>query len=175
MVVSTWKTDLAFSIVLGIGMGCIFPLSFGIWGIRVLRSAFSKFSNIQFQLVKIEGPLYIDQEEHHTSDTHGNRMSYSVYKAHVGSMAFEVNSSLQEIMKQGDIYAVYSSKGTESEVMSLELISSAEDGAKPVDQSTRIGMAMDMLKAKGNLDPKFLEQLEKAKEELQRQAKENEP
>jgi len=178
-IVSTaWKTDLVFSIFMGIGMGIIFPLSFFIWGLRVLRSAFSKSSNIQFQLARTEGPLYVFQQEHHTSDTHGNRMGYSVYKGQVGSLAFELDSSLREIMKQGDIYAVYSSKGTESEVMSIELISSAEDGASPVlskDKSARIDMAMDILKAKGNLNPKILEQLEKAKEELQRQAKKNEP
>jgi hypothetical protein len=45
---------------------------------------------------------------------------------HVGTETFEVPLDLAGIMMQGDVYVIYYTQGSESEILSLELISKAK-------------------------------------------------
>jgi hypothetical protein len=45
---------------------------------------------------------------------------------HIGARTFDVTSDLAGFMMQGDVYAIYYTRGSEKEILSTELISKAK-------------------------------------------------
>ncbi len=117
-------TDLGARIGLGIMFGLIWPLVWGVLGARTLIQTFAKSRPIQ--LMKAQGPVTFSKVER-TSVTTSNGMvhhhEHIVEVMQVGSQSFDVSEELTNLMKPGDIYAVYYTEGPD--IYSLELISKA--------------------------------------------------
>ena len=118
--------DWGFRIGFGLGFGCIWPLCWGGVGYLILNRAFAKF---QVQLKRALGPVNIIKAERTSTSTDSDGFShtshYFVYELHVGGQSFDVDSSLADIMMQGDTYAVFYTEGSENDILSAELISKA--------------------------------------------------
>ena len=118
--------DWGFRIGFGLGFGCIWPLVWGGIGVLILRRAFSKF---QVQLERAEGPINIIKAERTSTSTDSDGFShtshYFVHELHIGGKSFDVEANLADIMMQGDTYALYFTEGSESDILSAELISKA--------------------------------------------------
>jgi hypothetical protein len=94
----------------------------GGFGLRAFRRAFAKF---QVNVLRAEGPVNIVKEERRSTRADGSASYQTVYEMHVGAGTFQVNSNLAGIMMQGVVYALYYTQGSESEILSAELISKA--------------------------------------------------
>jgi hypothetical protein len=110
-----------------LGFGVLWPLIWGGLGVVVIRRAFSTF---KVDLVKVEGLVNIVKVQREESSTaadgsHETKYYYA-YEMHVGPATFDVDGALAGIMMQGDNYAVYYTKGSESQILSAELISKAK-------------------------------------------------
>ncbi|MCL4529616.1 MAG: hypothetical protein M1282_09390 [Chloroflexi bacterium] len=118
--------DWGFRIGFGLGFGCIWPLCWGGVGYVILRRAFAKF---QVKLQRAMGPVNIIKAERTSTSTDSDGFShtshYFVYELHIGGQSFDVQSNLADIMMQGDMYAVYYTEGSENDILSAELLSSA--------------------------------------------------
>jgi hypothetical protein len=110
-----------------LGFGVLWPLVWGACGVIIIRRAFSKF---QVKLLKVEGPINIVKVQREESSTAADGSDettyYYAYKMHVGPETFDVDDALAGIMMQGDSYAVYYTRGSESQILSAELISNAK-------------------------------------------------
>jgi hypothetical protein len=92
--------DWGFRIGFGLGFGCIWPLIWGGLGYALISSSFAKH---QFVLARVQGRVNIIRTESHGSDhtTHIN------YELHIGGQEFNVQSSLADVLMQGDEYILY--------------------------------------------------------------------
>lgn len=119
-------SDWGFRIGFGLGFGCIWPLVWGGIGYSIMSRAFAKF---QVKLQRATGPVNIIKAERTSTSTDSDGFShtshYFVYELHIGGQSFDVESNLADIMMQGDTYAVYYTVGSENDILSAELISSA--------------------------------------------------
>jgi hypothetical protein len=118
--------DWGFRRGFGLGFGCIWPLVWGGIGVGIMSRGFSKF---QVKLQRATGPVNIIKAERTStskdSDGFSHTSHYFVYELHIGGKSFDVQASLADIMMQGDIYAVYYTEGSENDILSVELISTA--------------------------------------------------
>jgi hypothetical protein len=95
----------------------VWTLVWGLIGVFMIRSAFAK-PNLTLQ--KAEGPVNIvgvertsSGEDHHT---------YIAHELHVGGGEFDVDSGIADYIMQGDVYAIYFLKDTDT-ILSLERLS----------------------------------------------------
>jgi hypothetical protein len=117
-------TDTGARIGLGLMFGVIWPLIWGVLGVRTLGPAFAR--SRQIQLLKVQGPVNFLKAERTsitTSDGFVHHHQHIVEELHVGGKSFDVTEELTNIMKQGDTYAVYYTEG--ADIYSVELISKA--------------------------------------------------
>jgi len=117
-------TDAAARIGLGLMFGLIWPLIWGVLGVRTLIPAFARSRQIQLQ--KVQGPVSFSKVERTsvtTSDGVIHHHQHIIEVMQVGDKSFDVTEDLTNIMKQGDTYAVYYTEG--ADIYSIELISKA--------------------------------------------------
>ena len=117
-------TDLGARIGLGLMFGVIWPLIWGVLGVRTLIPAFGP--SRQIRLMKVQGPVSFAKVERTsitTSDGGVHHHHHIVEELHVGGKSFDVTEDLTHIMKEGDSYAVYYTEG--ADIYSVELISKA--------------------------------------------------
>ena len=118
---------LVFRIIMVSAFGCFWTLIWGAAGVMTLSRAFTK---MEVKVGKAEGPInivkVIRREYNSSTETYTDR---SVHELLVGGRSFEVRSILPEVMKQGDVYAVYFAefnlKEKRKEVLSAEWIAPA--------------------------------------------------
>ena len=92
----------------------------GVWG---LLPQFEQFNVV---LKKVQGPINIVEIKKKRLKGDRTRTPYFVYELHIGEVSFDVSAALQYIVAQGDVYAVYYAEGSESGILSAELISITE-------------------------------------------------
>lgn len=117
-------TDPGARIGLGIMFGVIWPLIWGVIGVRTLLQAFARSRPIRLQ--KVQGPVgfaKVERTSVTTSDGFVHHHERIVEELHVGGKSFDVGEDLTNIMKPGDTYAVYYTE--EADIYSVELISRA--------------------------------------------------
>ena len=117
-------TDAAARIGLGLMFGLIWPLIWGVLGVRALIPAFAKSRQIRLQ--KVQGPVSFSKVERTSvTSSHGavHHHQHIIEVMQVGGKSFDVTEDLTNIIKQGDTYAVYFTEG--ADIYSLELISKA--------------------------------------------------
>ena len=118
---------LVFRIIMVSVFGCFWTLIWGAAGVITLSRAFTK---MEVKVGKAEGPVNIvkvvRREYNSSTETYTDR---SVHELLVGGRSFEVHSILPEVMKQGDVYAVYFAefnlKDKKKEVLSAEWLAPA--------------------------------------------------
>jgi hypothetical protein len=118
---------LVFRILMVSIFGCFWTLIWGAAGAMTLSRAFAK---MEVKVGRAEGPINIvkvvRREYNSSAETYSD---YSVHELLVGGRAFEVRSILPEVMKQGDVYAVYFAefnlKEKKKEVLSAEWLAPA--------------------------------------------------
>jgi hypothetical protein len=110
---SEWPLSLWIFLLL---MVLVWPLAWGFFGVRAIRSALSPF---KFEAIKkAEGAVNIIKVESYNNTTH---MEVEDYELHIGGVTFDIDSELADIMMQGDIYAVYYLEESK-DIMSAELL-----------------------------------------------------
>ena len=117
-------TDLGARIGLGIMFGLIWPLIWGVLGVRTLIPAFGPSRPIK--MLKVQGTVSFAQVERTSITTSNGEVHHHhhiVEEMHVSGKSFDVSEELTGIMKAGDTYAVYYTEG--ADIYSLELISKA--------------------------------------------------
>ena len=118
---------LVFRILMVSVFGCFWTLIWGTAGVMTLSRAFSK---MEVKVGKAEGPVNIvkvvRREYNPSTETHSE---HSVHELLIGGRAFEVRATLPQVMKQGDMYAVYFAefnlKEKKKEILSAEWLAPA--------------------------------------------------
>lgn len=118
---------LVFRIIMVSVFGCFWTLIWGAAGVMTLSRAFSK---MEVKVGKAEGPVNIvkvvRREYNSSTETHSE---YSVHELLVGGRSFEIRAALPQIMKQGDVYAIYFAefnlKEKKKEILSAEWLAPA--------------------------------------------------
>ena len=118
---------LVFRIIMVSVFGCFWTLIWGAAGVMTLSRAFTK---IQVKVGKVEGPINIvkvlRREYNSSTETFSE---HSVHELLIGGHTFEVRSTLPQIMKQGEVYAVYFAefnlKEKKKEILSAEWLAPA--------------------------------------------------
>ncbi len=118
---------LVFRILMVSVFGCFWTLIWGAAGVMTLSRAFAK---VEVKVGKAEGPVNIvkvvRREYNPSTETYSER---SVHELLISGRAFEVRAALPQIMKQGDVYAVYFAefnlKEKKKEILSAEWLAPA--------------------------------------------------
>jgi hypothetical protein len=121
-------TDSNARTALLIMFGGIWPLVWCALGFMFLRRASAK---MKVAVKTVQGPVNIvktiKKSYNSSTKTHSE---YPVYELHVGGRTFKVDSSLADIIMQGDVYAVYYAdinlEDREDPILSVELLEKAK-------------------------------------------------